>query len=57
MCSYTYNQKYSPSLAFIQIINVYELTPKISFLEECILCGKCAKHCLYGALELKEVGV
>lgn len=55
MCSSIYKQRYSPAEAFIQIDDAYEITPKISFLDDCILCGQCAKHCLYGALELKEV--
>jgi len=55
MCSSIYKQRYSPAEAFIQINDAYEITPKISFLDDCILCGQCAKHCLYGALELKEV--
>ena len=55
ICSLTYKQRFSPAEAFIQIDDVYELTPKISFTDNCIQCGQCAKHCLYGALELKEV--
>lgn len=57
MCSSIYQKKFAPTKAFIQIIDEYGLTPKISFLEECLKCGQCARHCLYGALELKEVEV
>ncbi|TFG23626.1 MAG: hypothetical protein EU529_06705 [Promethearchaeota archaeon] len=54
-CSYVHKQIFSPSEAFIQISNQYSLTPKILFLEGCTHCNQCAQHCLYGALELKEV--
>lgn len=54
ICSSTYKQRFSPTEAYIQINDAYEITPKISFLDDCILCGQCAKYCLYGALELKE---
>ena len=57
MCSYIYQNKFAPTEAFIKIIDEYGLTPKISFLEGCKKCGQCARHCLYGALELKEVEV
>ncbi|TKJ26419.1 MAG: hypothetical protein CEE42_05150 [Promethearchaeota archaeon Loki_b31] len=54
ICSSIYKNKYSPTEAFIQIVDVYELIPKISFLDGCTHCGQCANFCLYGALELKE---
>lgn len=54
VCSLLYQKKFSPNDAYIQILNIYELTPKISFLEGCTKCGQCAKHCLYGALMIKE---
>lgn len=57
MCSSIYQKKFAPTEAFIQIIDEYGLTPKISFLEGCIKCGQCARHCLYGALEIEEVEV
>ena len=57
MCSSIYQKKFAPTEAFIQIVDEYGLTPKISFLEGCIKCGQCARHCLYGALELEEVEV
>ena len=53
ICSYTYHKIFAPNLAYIQVVT-HELTPKISFLEECTQCHKCVQHCLYGALELKE---
>jgi len=53
-CSSLYQNKFAPNEAFIQIVDVYELTPKISYLEGCKHCGQCAHHCLYGALEIKE---
>ena len=57
MCSSIYQKRFAPTEAFIQITDVYGLIPKITFLEECKKCGHCAKYCLYGALELKEVEV
>jgi len=54
-CSSLYQHKFAPNEAFIRIVDVYELIPKISYLEGCKLCGECARHCLYGALEIKEV--
>ncbi|MHA1468602.1 MAG: 4Fe-4S dicluster domain-containing protein [Promethearchaeota archaeon] len=57
MCSSIYQKKFAPTEAFIQIVDEYGLNPKISFVEGCIKCGQCARHCLYGALELEEVEV
>ena len=54
ICSFTFFKEFNPSKAYIQIIT-HELIPKISFLDGCTKCGQCVKHCLYGALELKEV--
>ena len=55
ICSFIYQKKFAPAMAFIQIEDAYELAPKIFYLEGCTQCGQCARHCLYGALELKEV--
>ena len=54
ICSSIYKKKFSPNEAYIQILDPYELTPKISFLEGCSKCGQCARYCLYGALIIKE---
>ena len=54
ICSYTYHKVFAPDRAYIQI-TTHDLIPTISFLEECNQCFKCAQHCLYGALKLKEV--
>ncbi|MFX1530729.1 MAG: hypothetical protein ACFFBC_06420 [Promethearchaeota archaeon] len=54
-CSYTNHKIFNPSKANIEIEERYGLTPKIVFLNSCIQCGQCAHHCLYGALEVKEV--
>jgi NAD-dependent dihydropyrimidine dehydrogenase PreA subunit len=54
VCSSIYQKKFSPNDAYIQIFDPYELIPKISFLEGCNKCGQCARHCLYGALIIKE---
>ena len=54
-CSYVNKKQFNPYEANIIIENRYGLSPKISFLESCLHCGQCAEHCLYGALEYKEV--
>lgn len=54
-CSYTYHNIFNPSKANLEIEERYGLTPKIVFLETCHHCGQCVQHCLYGALELKEI--
>ena len=54
-CSFIFNEKFAPSKAFIQIIEDYDgVITNVMFLEGCTQCGQCARHCLYGALELKE---
>lgn len=54
-CSFLYIGKYLPAFSRIKLHDIYELTPKIEFSEDCIKCGHCARHCLYGALEIIEV--
>ena len=54
ICSFTFHKLFAPNQAYIQI-DTQEVIPKISFLDGCTQCYKCVKHCLYGALELKEV--
>ncbi|NVM27705.1 MAG: hypothetical protein HWN65_02595 [Candidatus Helarchaeota archaeon] len=54
ICSYSYQEICAPDQAFIQV-TTHELIPKITFLEGCRQCFKCAQHCLYGALEVREV--
>lgn len=54
-CSLFHSKKFNLSEAHIQVLNGHSLNPKISFLDSCLRCGQCAQHCLYGALELKEV--
>lgn len=56
-CSFTYNKTFNPIKARIKITNLYGLTPKIKFTDQCVQCGKCASNCLYGALELIEGNV
>ncbi|HUY01575.1 MAG TPA: 4Fe-4S dicluster domain-containing protein [Candidatus Deferrimicrobium sp.] len=53
ICSFTYQQIFALDKAYIHI-QTEEMFPKISFLEGCTHCYQCVKHCLYGALELKE---
>jgi ferredoxin len=52
-CSFTFQRIFAPNKAYIQI-DTHEIIPKISFLEGCTQCHQCVKHCLYGALELRE---
>lgn len=54
ICSSIYEKKFAPQRAFIQIQDLYQLSPKIYFSEKCTMCGQCVSHCLYGALEIKE---
>jgi len=54
VCSSTYEKEFNPVKAFIQIHDIYQLSPKITFSEKCTKCGQCVSHCLYGALEIKE---
>lgn len=54
ICSSIYEKKFAPEAAFIQIQDLYQLSPIISFSENCTKCGQCVSHCLYGALEIKE---
>ncbi|MHA2398547.1 MAG: 4Fe-4S dicluster domain-containing protein [Promethearchaeota archaeon] len=54
ICSSIYEKKYAPTRAFIQIQDYYQLSPTISFSENCTKCGQCVSHCLYGALEVNE---
>ena len=55
ICSFLNKRQFNPSLAHIRIKNQYGLIPKITFLDSCTKCLQCANHCLYGALEIKEV--
>ena len=54
-CSFIYTKKYSHAHSRIKIKEIYGLYPKIEFTENCTNCGQCAKYCLYGAIEFKEV--
>lgn len=54
-CSYIHYKTFNPSKANLKIEDKYGLQPKIIFSDSCTNCGQCAKHCLYGALTLKEV--
>ena len=54
ICSSIYAKKFAPEKAFIQIQDLYQLSPRIFFSETCTKCGQCVSHCLYGALEIKE---
>jgi len=54
ICSSLYEKKFAPERAFIQIQDLYQLSPDIHFSKKCTKCGQCVSHCLYGALEIKE---
>ncbi|MBD3227759.1 MAG: hypothetical protein GF329_06185 [Candidatus Lokiarchaeota archaeon] len=53
-CSYINYKEFNFTKAFIKI-DLIDIQPKIEFLEDCKGCFECAKHCLYGALDIKEV--
>lgn len=53
-CSFFHYKCFNLSKSRIKIFDVYGLNPTITFTEECIQCGECAKNCLYGALVLIE---
>jgi NAD-dependent dihydropyrimidine dehydrogenase PreA subunit len=48
-CSDTYTKAFNPSAARIQV-KMSGADCDIRFTEECIECGICVDHCLYGAL-------
>ncbi|MFW9952622.1 MAG: 4Fe-4S dicluster domain-containing protein [Candidatus Thorarchaeota archaeon] len=53
ICSFTYHQEFNIGKSNIMIINEYDLTPVIQFLNTCSKCALCVKNCLYGALNLE----
>ncbi|MFX1380202.1 MAG: 4Fe-4S dicluster domain-containing protein [Promethearchaeota archaeon] len=53
-CSFSHYKIFNPSRANLEIEERYSLTPRIIFLDTCTNCGKCAQHCLYGALKIVE---
>ncbi len=55
MCSFTFEGRFNPSRARIKIDRA-DGSCRISFSRECTLCGRCAEHCLYGALEVRGEG-
>ncbi|MDD1778355.1 MAG: hypothetical protein LUQ65_09320 [Candidatus Helarchaeota archaeon] len=54
-CSFTFHKLFAPAQAYIQV-DTREIIPKITFLDGCTHCNQCVKHCLYGALTLREDG-
>ena len=48
-CSDAYTKAFNPSRARIQV-KMSGADCDVKFTEECIECGICADHCLYGAL-------
>ena len=57
-CSIRLTKSFNPARAAI-IINPAKdrLGAEITFTQECDLCGICARHCPYGALEIRRKGV
>ncbi|MHC1591974.1 MAG: 4Fe-4S dicluster domain-containing protein [Candidatus Helarchaeales archaeon] len=53
ICAFTFHETFALNLARIEIDD-RDLYPKITFRDDCINCGTCAKYCVYGALSLKE---
>ena len=52
-CSLIHHKTFNPSMARILV----RLTDdsEIIFTDDCDKCGTCARFCVYGALEVKEV--
>lgn len=47
-CSYLYTGRFNPSQAKIKL--EWNDGAKITFTEDCNICGECARSCLYGAI-------
>jgi len=52
-CSLVHYKTFNPSTARILVRLAGE--PEIGFTDDCDECGTCARFCVYGALEVKEV--
>jgi len=48
-CSDAHTKSFNPSMSRIQV-TMNERDRHIRFTQECVWCGICADHCLYGAL-------
>ena len=55
-CSLRFEKMFNPLKAAIRVITHSDRDNQISFTEQCDSCGICARHCPYGALNLKERG-
>jgi len=54
-CSIRLTKTFNPARAAILIDQVADsLGAEITFTQECDSCGICARHCPYGALELRR---
>ena len=54
-CSMRFTNGFNPARAAILINTASDrLGADITFTEECDLCGICARHCPYGALEIRR---
>ena len=53
-CSFQYHRVFSPALARIKVLMTNEggLSYQVYHTEECIKCGRCARVCVFGALEI-----
>ena len=54
-CSFKYNQIFNPAQARLRVL----MTPKkgmsyqVSYKDDCVKCGTCARSCVFGALTLE----
>ncbi len=54
ICSITFEDEFNPASARLFIDRMKGKTLSIRFRDDCTKCGLCARHCLYGALRLRE---
>lgn len=54
ICSITYANEFNPNMAYVNINREKGQTTSIKFKDDCIICGLCAEHCIYGALISKK---
>lgn len=48
-CSDLYEKSFKPAAARIKV-EINPTSARIQFTEDCLECGICVEHCLYGAL-------
>ena len=57
-CSFQFHRVFNPALARIKVLmtNDRGLSYQIYHTDECIKCGRCARACVFGALQITEGG-